>query len=525
MTDIQDAYADGMSRIDGVTFPSQSEFARFAQTRRVVPVARRVLADSRTPVELYEALTQSRPGSFLLESAENGRSWSRYSFIGLPSEAMLSAAGDAATWVGPVPTELSKLVADCDPMEGVDRALKWLHSERLHALPPLTSGLVGMIGYDAVRRWEKLPGDSPDVLELPEVALLLATDIAVYDHFDATLLVVANVIVDSDASQDWASAAYQSAVVRIDEAVELVAKSRPLPLSTFSPGSPPGATSNTTPLQYHQKVEQVREHIYAGDAFQVVVSQRFSQPTDAAALDVYRVLRVSNPSPYMYLFRFPAGHSTKPFDVVGSSPEALVTLSERRAVMHPIAGTRPRGKTPEHDQELADDLLADDKERAEHLMLVDLGRNDLGKVCRPGTVEVVEFMQIERYSHVMHIVSTVVGELDVEYTAYDLLAATFPAGTLSGAPKPRAMQIIDELETSKRGLYGGCVGYLDFAGDMDTAIAIRTAVLQSGLAYVQAGAGLVADSNPEAEDDECHNKAAAVLRAISVAETLRDVDP
>jgi anthranilate synthase component 1 len=267
---------------------------------------------------------------------------------------------------------------------------------------------------------------------------------------------------------------------------------------------------------YQAAVEAAKEHIRAGDAFQVVPSQRFETACEASALDVYRVLRATNPSPYMYLFRFEG------FDVVGSSPEALVKVEDGRAMLHPIAGTRPRGATPREDQALAEELLADPKERAEHLMLVDLGRNDLGRVCRPGSVEVVDFMSVERYSHVMHIVSTVTGRLAADRTAFDVLTACFPAGTLSGAPKPRAMQIIESLEPVRRGLYGGCVGYLDFAGDSDTAIAIRTALLRDGTAYVQAGAGVVADSDPVAEDTECRNKAAAVLRAIHTANRMTD---
>jgi anthranilate synthase component I len=265
-------------------------------------------------------------------------------------------------------------------------------------------------------------------------------------------------------------------------------------------------------------VEDIKERIRAGEAFQVVPSQRFETRCSAAALDVYRVLRATNPSPYMYLFRFADDNGG--FDVVGSSPEALVKVEDGHAMLHPIAGTRPRGETPQQDTALAEELLADPKERAEHLMLVDLGRNDLGRVCAPGSVEVVDFMSIERYSHVMHIVSTVTGQLAEDRSAFDALTACFPAGTLSGAPKPRALQIIEELEPTRRGIYGGCVGYLDFAGDADMAIAIRTALLRGDTAYVQAGAGVVADSDPVAEDTECRNKAAAVLRAVGSAERL-----
>ena len=272
-------------------------------------------------------------------------------------------------------------------------------------------------------------------------------------------------------------------------------------------------------------VEIAKEHIRAGDAFQIVLSQRFDAPCSASALDLYRVLRASNPSPYMYVVRVPdtaapADRAAVAFDIVGSSPEALVKLTSGEAMLHPIAGTRPRGHTPEADAALAVELLHDEKERAEHLMLVDLGRNDLGRVCVPGSVNVVEFMEVERFSHVMHIVSTVVGKLRPEFSAVDLLAATFPAGTLSGAPKPRAMEIIDDLESVRRGIYAGCIGYFDFAGDMDTAIAIRTAVLRDGIAHVQAGAGIVADSDPVSEYEECRNKAMAVLKAVAVAGTV-----
>jgi anthranilate synthase component 1 len=286
-------------------------------------------------------------------------------------------------------------------------------------------------------------------------------------------------------------------------------------------------TRETQSKDYQAAVLIAQERIRAGDAFQIVLSQRFATSCQASALDVYRVLRATNPSPYMFLFRIPeltgpgeALGTKVAFDIVGSSPEALVTLRNSEAMLHPIAGTRPRGETPEIDDAHALSLLADTKERAEHLMLVDLGRNDLGRVCLPGTVEVTDFMSIEKYSHVMHIVSTVVGQIDPEVSAFDLVAATFPAGTLSGAPKPMAMKIIEELERSKRGIYGGCVGYFDFAGNVDTAIAIRSTVIKDSVAYVQAGAGVVADSIPASEDAECQAKAMAVLNAIAVANTL-----
>lgn len=534
-----EVYSRVKGKVDGRTVPTADEFVELSSSRRVIPVVRRLLADMHTPVGLYRKLTNEAPGTFLLESAENGRSWSRYSFIGVRCAAMLTEEAGQARWVGDVPSDIRETVAGAgDPLRAMRDALAALHTERIPGLPPLNSGLVGMVSYDAVRYWERLPNSNPTVVEVPEVAMLLATDLAVLDHFDGSVLLIANVIVPTDLSDaDVLTTAYASALARLDRMQARLAQQTVDALAEFDSNAQATYVSDTTAAEYAEKVAAVREHIYAGDAFQVVVSQRFQTPTAATALDVYRVLRVSNPSPYMYVIRFPTLDSAAvdddclspglgaevAFDVVGSSPEALVRLEDGNAMLHPIAGTRPRGATPEADQQFADELLADDKERAEHLMLVDLGRNDLGRVSEPGSVEVVEFMQIERYSHVMHIVSTVTGKLAADRTAYDLLAATFPAGTLSGAPKPRAMEIIDDLEQSRRGLYGGIVGYLDFAGDMDTAIAIRTAVLRDGMAYVQAGAGLVADSDPAAEQAECENKAAAVLRAIAIADTLGDV--
>ncbi len=500
-----------MSGMSSTASPDLETFRQLAKTRRVVPVTRRLLADGETPVGIYRKLAAGRPGTFLLESAENGNVWSRYSFVGVRSRATLTERDGQAHWLGEPPVGVP---VDGDPLLALRATIETLHTERTEGLPPLTGGLVGLISYDAVRRLERLPNDTVDDLHVPDVAMMLATDLAVLDHGDGSVLLIANAINydDTDERVDWAHA---DAVERIDRMIADLAEPAPSTVSAFDPATEPTYDRGTTSEDYLAAVEVAKEQIRAGEAFQVVVSQRFAVPTAADALDVYRMLRATNPSPYMYLLRFEG------FDVVGSSPEALVKVSDGRAMMHPIAGTRWRGETPEEDAALAADLLADPKERAEHLMLVDLGRNDLGRVCAPGTVEVVEFMSVERFSHVMHIVSTVVGEVAADRTAYDVLAACFPAGTLSGAPKPRAMEIIEELETTRRGVYGGCIGYLDFAGDADTAIAIRTAYLRDGVAYVQAGAGVVADSDPAAEDQESINKAMAVLRAVSTAATLR----
>ncbi|OMI37646.1 anthranilate synthase component I [Streptomyces sparsogenes DSM 40356] len=489
-------------------------FRKLAADRRVIPVSRRLLADGDTPVGLYRKLTAERPGTFLLESAENGRSWSRYSFIGVRSAATLTERDGRAHWLGTPPVGVP---TDGDPLQALRATIETLHTPRdlggLAQLPPFTGGMVGYLGYDIVRRLEKIGESGRDELGLPELTMLLTSDLAVLDHWDGTVLLIANAINHNDLDTG-VDEAYADAVARLDAMTADLARPVPTDPTALPASELPEYTARWGGADFMAAVEDVKERIRAGEAFQVVPSQRFETPCAASALDVYRVLRATNPSPYMYLFRFDG------FDVVGSSPEALVKVEDGRAMVHPIAGTRPRGATPREDAALADELLADPKERAEHLMLVDLGRNDLGRVCEPGSVEVVDFMSVERYSHVMHIVSTVTGRLAEGRTAFDVLTACFPAGTLSGAPKPRAMQIIEELEPSRRGLYGGCVGYLDFAGDSDTAIAIRTALLRDGTAYVQAGAGIVADSDPAAEDAECRNKAAAVLRAVHTAGRL-----
>jgi anthranilate synthase component 1 len=494
----------------GVVVPDLATFRELARDRRVIPVTQRLLADGETPVGVYRKLAAERPGTFLLESAEHGGVWSRYSFIGARSAATITERAGSVHWLGRPPQGVP---TEGTPLDALAETIAFLRTERMPGLPPLTGGLVGYIAYDAVRRLERLPSTAVDDLHVPELAFLLATDLAVLDHSDGSVLLIANAINydATDARVDWA---YGDAVERLDRMTRELAEPAPATVATFEPSEPRYARSRSSD-DYRSAVERAKEEIRAGEAFQVVVSQRFTMTTEADPLDVYRMLRATNPSPYMYLLRFDG------FDVVGSSPEALVKVSAGRAMMHPIAGTRWRGETPEEDAALAAELLADPKERAEHLMLVDLGRNDLGRVCAAGSVEVVDFMSVERFSHVMHIVSTVVGQVSDGRTAYDVLASCFPAGTLSGAPKPRAMELIEELEPTRRGVYGGCVGYLDFAGDADTAIAIRTAYLRDGVAYVQAGAGIVADSDPAAEDDECRNKAMAVLRAVATAQALR----
>ena len=506
----------------GATWPSLEEFQVLARDRRVIPVVRRLMADAETPVGVYRKLAKDQPGTFLLESAEHGGVWSRYSIVGAACRATLTEDGGQAVWVGEPPVGVP---TGGNPLEALRDTVAALATDPVEGLPPLTGGMVGVIGYDAVRRWERVPATAPDVLGLPEIAMMLATDLAVLDHADGSLLLVANAV-NYDATDERVEAAWDDAVERLDRMTADLAQPAASTVAVIDADKVATAMgeveSNFTPEAFGEMVEEAKEAIRAGEVFQVVVSQRFSTPCKADALDVYRVLRTSNPSPYMYLFRLPAPDGTA-YDVVGSSPEALVKVTGRRAITHPIAGSRPRGATPEKDHALAEDLLADPKERSEHVMLVDLGRNDLQRVCQPGSVDVVEFMNVRRYSHVTHLESTVVGDISDGRTAYDVLAATFPAGTLSGAPKPRALQLIERYEPSRRGVYGGVVGYLDFHGDLDMAIAIRTAVIKDGLAHVQAGAGIVADSVPASEYEETVNKAAAALRALAAASALRTV--
>lgn len=504
----------------GGTAPDLDRFRELAPGRRVIPVVRRLLADGETPVGLYRKLAQERPGTFLLESAEHGRAYSRFSFVGVRSTAMLTERDGRVEWWGDPPVDVPREGA---PIDALRATVDLLHTDRPEGLPPLTGGMVGYLSYDAVRRWERIPDGNPDELRVPELGFLLATDLAVLDHADGTVLLIANAI-NIDNSDERIDEAWSDATERLDAMEHDLRTPAASTVATYDPHATSQVTDRTNSEDFQRSVLVAQEHIRAGDAFQVVVSQRFDAACTASALDVYRVLRVTNPSPYMYLLRIPSlDGGGVDFDIVGSSPEALVTVHEGRCRVHPIAGTRPRGATPEEDALLVEDLLADDKERAEHLMLVDLGRNDLGRVCAAGSVDVVEFMQVERYSHVMHLVSTVVGQLAPGESALDALSATFPAGTLSGAPKPSAMSIIDALEPARRGLYGGIVGYVDFAGDLDTAIAIRTALIRDGVAHVQAGAGVVADSDPVAEDAECRAKAAALIRAVAIAGTVRGI--
>jgi len=460
--------------------PPEAEVDAQVREGKRVPVYAEILADLETPTSAYWKLASAETHSFLFESVTGGERLARYSFLGAKPRQIVSQNA------------------------GLDDLKSLLHDRpyaRLEGLPPFTGGAVGALAYDLVRAFEKLPDDNPDDLAVDDVFMMLFDQVVVFDHAKNRILVIDHVT---------EPAGYQPACDRISETIRQLRGPMP-PLPTGNQGEVK-FSANVSRDAYEAGVRRIIEYIRAGDGIQMVLSQRFSAPVTAHPMAIYRALRYLNPSPYMYLLR------CGDYDVIGASPEALVTVVGDTARVRPIAGTRRRGETEEEDALLEKELLADEKERAEHIMLVDLGRNDIGRIAQAGTVNVNDLMVIERYSHVMHIVSEVTGKLKPGLDAFDAVRACFPAGTVSGAPKVRAMEIIDELETSRRGIYAGAVGYFGYDGDMDLAIAIRTVLLKDGIAHVQAGAGIVFDSVPEREWQECHEKAAAVMRAIEMAE-------
>lgn len=488
--------------------PSRAAFHAYAATYGVVPVSVEVLADLETPLSVYAKLCKDGPG-FLLESAEHGERWGRYSFVGFDPFLTLTAKDGVTALEG----EDADRFPVTTPLATLDAITRALNAPPMLDLP-LHGGAVGFIGYDAVREIERIPQTGTDDLGMQDVHMLFPRHVVALDHLRQVLTVVTNVVItDRDAVS--LDAAYDSAVAATNEVLSTLAT----PSAPAPPLRPPhpqpdltDVVSNLPTGAFEQMVDVVQEHIRAGDTFQTVLSQRFSIPTNADAFTLYRVLRVINPSPYLYLLNLGDAQ------IVGSSPEALVQVKGRNVETWPIAGTRPRGSSPEQDAAYEAELRADVKERAEHIMLVDLARNDLGRVCELGTVTVTDLLTVERYSHVMHLVSAVTGTLKPNVSPVDVLKAVFPAGTVSGAPKVRAMEIIDSLEPSQRGPYAGAVGYVDFAGNLDTCITIRTVVLKDGVAHVQAGAGVVADSIPASEEQETRNKAGAVLAAIRAAD-------
>ncbi len=507
--------------------PSREEARDLSARYNVISVAHTFLDDTETPVSAFLKLRQPA-GCFLLESAEQGVRLGRYSFLGIKAWESVRLFGDTVTVRrGGVDTEQSLAANGGDPFAFMARHLGRYRAPELEGMPPFVGGAVGYFGYDCVRHVEHLPDGPLAGLGLPDMAFLLTDVIVVFDHLQHTITLLTNIFCDDEPDLD---AAYTAAVSRLSEVKHRLHASMPPPkwnldragrrrlAAGADPGSAGPAVIHSTfeRQKYLDSVERIREYIYAGDAYQVVLSQRFEQPVEVSGFSIYRGLRAVNPSPYMYYIAF------RDFEVVGSSPEALVKVTGNWAETRPIAGTRPRGVTPAADAALAAEMLKDEKERAEHIMLVDLGRNDLGRVCKAGTVKTQEFMAVECYSHVMHMVSSVVGELEAGLGASDALRAVFPAGTVSGAPKVRAMEIIDELEPTRRGPYAGAIGYLSYSGDLDSCLCIRTVLLRDGRAYVQAGGGIVADSKPESEFRECENKARAVFRAIELATAQED---
>jgi len=493
---------------------SKIDFMQYASIGNVVPIFIKAFGGTDTPVGIYEKLSSGRSGTFLLESAEQGV-WSRYSFIGVSSRAsFIETDKDFLVKGKENALPYSRELPD-SPLEAIRLVQSSWKTVELPELPPLTSGLVGLFSWDVVRDIENLPAIPKQDYDRPKIHLEMVQDIIVLDHMTNSILIVSNVYCDEKTNFELA---YDEAANRIQVLLAQLSESTTQVLSTTAEIASSPTSHRTSHDSFISAIEIAKEHVRAGDVFQVVLSQRLDIEVKARPIDVYRVLRALNPSPYMYLLNY--SDEKGDYAVVGSSPEALVKVSGSKVVMHPIAGSRPRGADQSEDEAHADSLLADHKERAEHLMLVDLARNDLLKVCEPSSVSVTQFMKIERFSHIMHLVSTVEGKLAVGQTPIDVFKATFPAGTLSGAPKPRALQIIDELESSNRGIFGGVVGYLDFEGNADLAIAIRTAFIRDGIARVQAGAGIVLDSVPESEYQETNSKMSAVVASIDRANAL-----
>ncbi|MEX2236733.1 MAG: anthranilate synthase component I [Dehalococcoidia bacterium] len=475
--------------------PTLDEVQALAPQGNLVPVYRTIAADLETPVSAYLKVAGAGRMSFLLESVEGGETLGRYSFIGTePYRVLRTGPGESSGAV--------------DPLLEIERELARFKPIHLPGLPRFTGGAVGYLGYDVARYFERLPQAPNDPLGLAESVFMFLDTLLVFDHLQHEIKVVTHARTDGDIPS-----AYRQATWRLDEIAERLAQPLAgLPYEEVNGPTGQEITSNLERDEYLERVERAREHIVAGDIYQVQLSQRFSQRTGAHPFEIYRALRRVNPSPYMYYLDFDE------IQVVGASPEMLIRVDEGRIETHPLAGTRRRGKDAADEVRMEQELRTDEKERAEHVMLVDLSRNDLGRVSRPGTIEVTELMEVEKYSHVMHLVSHVAGDLRPEVSTYDALRAAFPAGTVSGAPKIRAMEVIAELERDQRGVYAGCVGYFDFSGNLDTAITIRTLVVKDGVAHAQAAAGIVYDSDPELEYMECENKARAMLRAIEEAE-------
>lgn len=505
-----------------ISILSLETFLSKCQTSRVVSVIQEVFSGSESPVNIFEKVTKGNAGSFLLESAEQGV-WSRFSFIGVDSRGTLVQTHDGTVrWSSQDGNDA--LPADCgvklsnQGLEAVAQVQKLWHTDSGELDIPLLSGLVGHISWDVVSDLENIEVKVSDSNPLARISFSMFKNLIVVDHHSATLLFVSNVFVEGQTESELKDL-YEIAVESISSMQNAVLAPTTPFLAEIDFDSEASAQANQSAEQFLSIVEEAKVHVRKGDVFQVVLSQSFSAKVDVEPIELYRVLRALNPSPYMYLIK--GEDDFGPYSIVGSSPEALVTVTGSNVVTHPIAGSRPRGRDWDEDHSIESNLLADKKETAEHLMLVDLARNDLLKVCEPASVAVTEFMQVHRFSHIMHLVSTVEGRIRAGLTPVDVFRATFPAGTLSGAPKPKALEIIERLEPTARGLYGGVCGYFDFAGNADLAIAIRTALIRGNEAHVQAGAGIVLDSDPVSEFEETKSKARAILRAISSANGAR----
>lgn len=497
--------------------PSIDDVQLLAKDYNLIPIVREVMADMETPIRLFHHVHEE-DYAFLLESVEGGVKWARYSFIGTdPFMIVRAKQGKFRIDLNGKSTYL-----EGNPLDTLRSMLANYHSPSHPDLPRFTGGAVGFFGYDLLQYYENLPAHRVNDLDMNDLQFMFCDKIIAFDHMKQSIKVIANLHVPEKASESQITKAYHQTCVEINQIIDRL--NRPITLQAMTGRhisddvEPEAYTSNVSKAQFMSNVERAKEFIKAGDIFQVVLSQRFEMETQASPLQVYRVLRTMNPSPYMYYLKMADEV------IVGTSPELLVRVEGDQVQTRPIAGTRPRGKTAEEDQALEQELLADHKERAEHLMLVDLGRNDLGRVSEYGSVHCDTFMEIERYSHVMHIVSNVSGKLRHDKDFYDAFISCMPAGTVSGAPKLRAMEIIAELENEARGAYAGAIGYLGFSGNLDTCITIRTIIFKKGRAYVQAGAGIVWDSVPEKEYEETVNKAKALLKSICAAEQLFGID-
>jgi anthranilate synthase component 1 len=492
---------------------SKEDFLRLSKKGNLIPVYKEILGDFLTPTSAYLHLAKKAKYSFLLESVEGQEKFARFSFIACNPSLIVRTKGKNAEILhylkGKLKTE--KRTIKHSPLEIIRELMKGYQAVDLPQLPRFYGGMVGFLSYDCVRFFERLPSKVKDDLNLPDMVMAKAEDLVIFDHRYHTIKVVSCVSLDQKDSQEAKVKKYNQAVKKIDDLIKELRQPIIIKSLELSGKKKLKITSNCTQSQFEKMVLTSKEHIHAGDIIQVVLSQRFETKISVEPFAIYRALRALNPSPYMFYLNFDG------LQLVGASPELLVRCEDGLVETRPIAGTRPRGKSQQDDEVFEKDLLNDPKEKAEHVMLVDLGRNDLGRVCQQGTVKLSEFMMVERYSHVMHIVSNVQGKLSPDKDALDVLEASFPAGTVSGAPKIRAMEIIEDLEAQKRGPYAGAVGYFSFSKNLDTCITIRTIVVHKGKAYVQAGAGLVADSNPAMEYQETLNKARAQLRAIELA--------